>query len=116
MVVTVFTIVEATSAIWRRWREDERSFDLDLALRTLADFREAFLEITDVIEVTKQACAVFRSHAMKAADAMQLANVLVLTAGSDPGFLPFVTLDRNLARAARAEGLTVINVNEDPAS
>jgi predicted nucleic acid-binding protein len=115
MVVTVFTVVEATSAIWRRWREDERSFDLDLALRTLADFREAFLEITDVVEVTKQACMLFRRHAMKAADAMQLANVLVLTAGS-PGFLPFVTLDGNLARAARAEGLTVINVNEDPAS
>jgi predicted nucleic acid-binding protein len=39
-------------------------------------------------------------------DALQLAAALV-ACGDDPYILPFVTLDHDLAGAARAEGFTV---------
>ena len=46
-------------------------------------------------------------HRLRAMDALQLAAALV-ACGNDPTTLPFVTLDRDLITAARAEGFTVL--------
>jgi hypothetical protein len=48
-----------------------------------------------------------RLHALRAADALQLAAAIVL-ADFDPKTLPFVTLDRHLGAAARREGFEVL--------
>jgi predicted nucleic acid-binding protein len=44
---------------------------------------------------------------LKAADALQLAAAQVAS-GDDPTSLPFVTLDKDLILAARAEGFDVL--------
>lgn len=46
-------------------------------------------------------------HPLRAMDALQRAAALVAYR-DDPQSLPFVTLDKNLARAARAEGFDVL--------
>jgi predicted nucleic acid-binding protein len=114
IVLATFTVVEASSAIWRRWREKPNDSDRDAALGGLAQLCDAALKVDDMATVVRRARELFAHHALKGADALQLASVLVAADALDP--IPFVTLDGNLTKAARAEGLNVINVNEDPAS
>ncbi len=56
--------------------------------------------------VRRHAERVVEAHPLRAADALQIAAALV-AAEEDPGSLPFVTLDRNLAEAAEREGFRV---------
>ena len=102
-----FTSVEVTSAICRRWRETGD----DVTKRNSDELIDALLrkalEIRDIRSVALHARVILERHALKAADALQLASALVLQATEDQP-LPFVTLDHRLADAARAEGLTVI--------
>jgi hypothetical protein len=46
-------------------------------------------------------------HDLRAADALQLAAALI-ACDEQPALLPFVTLDRRLADAARREGFRVL--------
>jgi predicted nucleic acid-binding protein len=63
--------------------------------------------VADVDAVRRRAERLVGVHPLSAADAMQLAAALV--ACSDrPEVLPFVTLDRQLARSAQLEGFTAI--------
>jgi len=48
-------------------------------------------------------------HPLRAADSLQLAAALVASE-EKPSQLPFVSLDRNLARAAEKEGFELIEV------
>ena len=57
--------------------------------------------------VVERAQRVLDLHALRAADAAQLAAALVAS-GERPRELPFVTLDRRLAEAAEREGFPLV--------
>ena len=55
------------------------------------------------------ACALVHRYALRAYDAVQLAACLFLLRLSARDDLTFISADRRLLNAARAEGLTVLN-------
>ncbi|MDP9190818.1 MAG: type II toxin-antitoxin system VapC family toxin [Acidobacteriota bacterium] len=63
-------------------------------------------EIAHTNLVVQTALDVVTKHPLRTLDAMQLAAAIVLSA--TPSNVAFVTLDRNLAAAARAEGFSVL--------
>lgn len=102
------TPVECASALARRAQEGGLSRgDLGLATRRLTAAAEQWSEVPPTEPVRTQAQRLLRLHALRAADALQLAAALVL-AEHDPRSLPFVTLDDQLAQAAEREGFAVL--------
>ena len=77
------------------------------ARRDLLSAWERWSEVTAVEMVRRHAERVVETHPLRAADALQIAAALV-AAEEDPGSLPFVTFDRNLAAAAEREGFRVL--------
>ena len=108
VVVWALTRTEMTSAIWRRARDG----DLDMAavpraLSRIAALGARWAEITDVDLVRDRAERLLAQHALRAADALQLAAALVLTR-ERPRNRDFVTADGALARAAASEGFRIV--------
>lgn len=102
------TPVECVSALSRLEREGQlRDRDVATALDRLVAARAGWTEIPPTDRVREQASRVLRVHALRAADALQLAAALVL-ADLSPSELPFVTCDDRLAGAARREGFPII--------
>jgi len=108
MVVWTLTVTEARSALHRKRRERSLSFeDLDQAEARLSAL-ESIWAIVDLVEATKaRAARLLAVHDLRAADALQLAAALVLTEEKPTGF-PFLTFDRRLAHAAKAEGFDTL--------
>jgi len=106
IIASWLTPVEITSALWRRRHHDE----LDATTHQQAD--ASFAQISrrwttmPAAEVTDRAIDLLSRHALRAADSVQLASALF--AATRFGQLPFVTLDFDLAAAARSEGFTVL--------
>ena len=100
------TRVELASSIERRAREGalNRSERVKLLQRAERIANDAH-EVVDV-------AAVRARHALRAADAAQLAAALLI-ADPDPASLTMVVLDRRLADAAAREGLMVLSWPED---
>jgi hypothetical protein len=100
--------VEIVSALARRAREgDIGPADSHRAIAALsADL--AALHIVELLsEVTAQARTLLQRHALRAADAIQLASCLYLAEQlGEP--IPFVAFDDRLRGAARAEHLRVL--------
>jgi predicted nucleic acid-binding protein len=108
LVVWALSRTEMVSAIWRR----ARAGDLDApsvqrALSRIGALAGAWTEITDVDLVRDRAERLFAQHALRAADACQLAAALVLTR-ERPRHRDFVAADGDLARAAAVEGFRVV--------
>jgi predicted nucleic acid-binding protein len=102
------TPVECASALARLARADRLSRgDLALGARRLSAAAEGWSEVPPTELVRDQAHRLLRLHALRAADALQLAAALIL-AEHDPKTLPFVTLDDRLAAAAEREGFSVL--------
>lgn len=100
--------VEIMSALTRRAREgDLASADTDRTTAALASDLPAFLIVELLPEVTALARSLVRRHALRAADAVQLASCLYLGERLAER-IPFVAFDRRLRAAARAEGLRVL--------
>jgi predicted nucleic acid-binding protein len=108
VLVWMFTGVELLSAIARLGRLAQGLEDLAAAIRleALAQSRR-WHRVTDVDGVRRRAERLVGVHPIAAADAMQLAAALVAS-GDRPETLPFVTLDRVLARSAQLEGFDVL--------
>jgi predicted nucleic acid-binding protein len=106
IIASWLTPVEITSALWRRRHHDE----LDATAHHEAD--ASFAQIskrwtaTPAAEVIDRAIDLLSRHSLRAADSVQLASALFAMERFGP--LPFVTLDQDLASAARGEGFTVI--------
>jgi predicted nucleic acid-binding protein len=102
--------VELRSAVRRR--ERARDFESAQAFQILSQFdehvSELYLTQPCSSSVVEEAARILDHHALRAYDALQLAGAIVLQAGglSD---LTFVCADKELVKAARAEGLTVID-------
>jgi len=108
MVTWGLTPVEVLSAVHRRHRE--RSLSLERwqqAQRRLALFRNVWNEVRDLELVAKRAERLLAVHALRAADALQLAAALV-ACEERPESLSFACLDAGLGAAAGREGFRVV--------
>ena len=102
------TRIELASAIERRAREGKLdAAQRSAALRRVVGFADAAHEVTDLLAVRAKGLALLARHAIRAADAAQLAAALLISE-PDPASLTMVVLDRRLAEAAAREGLDVI--------
>ncbi len=107
IVVWTLTMVELMSAAWRRepllYNDVERA--AAAALVIAAD--NTWPKVSDLRSVIATTHYISRRHRLRAGDTIQLSAALLASRG-DPSSLPFVTLDRELASAARAEGFPVL--------
>jgi predicted nucleic acid-binding protein len=101
------TPVECASAIARMERDG--SVDLrgaTLALRRLSELRSGWIEVAPGQWIQEHAIRLLRIHALRAADALQLAGA-ILASRQEPSSMEFVCLDKRLAVAAEKEGFRV---------
>jgi len=102
------TPTECWSALARREREVEWSAKTtEEALVNLQKIMEHAHEVMPSRAVRACSRRLLFTHSLRAADALQLAAAVVLSA-TEVAELEFVTLDAALAQAARKEGLRVI--------
>jgi predicted nucleic acid-binding protein len=108
VIVWMLSSVELLSVLGRIGRHAPALGDLlpTVRLDTMELFRH-WAAVTHVEGVKRRAERLVGVHPLSAADAMQLGAAL-LASGDRHETLPFVTLDRDLARAARLEGFRVI--------
>lgn len=108
VVVWWGTGLECVSALTRLEREGLLSAaELVAAIDNLPALAAAWQEVQPATRLRLTAERLLRVHALRAADALQVAAAIA-TAEGDPGSLPFVTLDHRLARAAEREGFPVV--------
>ena len=102
------TPVECASVAARLRRAGSLSVtDEQEVLRLLGTLRASWLEILPSDEVRDEAMRLLRVHALRAADALQLAAAALL-AGGGRSEVALVTFDERLALAARLEGFEVL--------
>lgn len=102
------TPVECASALARLEREGSLPpAHADRAFARLDGFAASWMYIEPLDEIREVARRLLRVHALRAADAVQLAAAFI-AAERRPPTLTVVTLDDRLGAAARKEGFTVI--------
>ncbi len=100
--------IECVSAIARREREGTLDAQTVItSLERLQQLAQMWDEIDPTDELREVATRFVRVHALRAADALQLAAAFT-AAERRPRSLNLVTLDRRLAAAARKEGFAVV--------
>ncbi len=111
VLVWAFTPTEVISALTRRRRGgalDARPFAE--AKRRLRLLEEAWSQVVQYEAVQARARRLLESHALRAADALQLSAALVAVEDR-PQRTALVTFDARLATAAEKEGFTVLTSN-----
>ena len=102
------TAVEAVSSFNRLLREQAlTAAGRQQALTRLAYLRQRWNEVQPSDEVRNEAERLLGVHKLRAGDALQLSAALVWCGQKAHG-RPFIGADGDLARAAEAEGFTVI--------
>lgn len=110
MVVWWGSRVECISALARQ--ERAKAFDAKLiaaALGRLKQLSEAWHEIEPSDVLRETAIRFLQVHALRAADALQLAAAFAAAEGRPPS-LEMITLDERLADAARKEGFLLTDI------
>jgi predicted nucleic acid-binding protein len=110
MLVWALSAIEVASAVARKRRDG----GLDrgraaTAKRRLTALEKAWNEVTQYDAVRARARRLLEIHALRAADALQLAAALVVVEDRTAGF-ELVTFDERLAEAAEKEGFVVLGV------
>ena len=107
VVIWWATPLECQSALYRRHRDTPLPPPV---MRDVTDRLRAFVEHADTIaptdEVRRRAARLLASHALRAADALQLAAALVWCE-EQPHNETFISLDERLCAAARKEGFEI---------
>jgi hypothetical protein len=102
------TGIECVSALARAERESRFAPAIMAdAVGRLEALELAWAEVQPTEQLRELAVRLLRVHALRAADALQLAAALVAAEGH-PGSLTLVSLDERLALAAEREGLRVV--------
>ena len=102
------SLIECTSALSRLHREGGLDAgNLSQSLEALQALGEAWLEVQPMERVRRRALRLLRVHALRGADALQLAAALT-AAEEDPASLAFVSSDTRLSTAAEREGFQVL--------
>ncbi|MDE0101450.1 MAG: type II toxin-antitoxin system VapC family toxin [Bryobacterales bacterium] len=100
--------IECASALNRLRREQLiDAAGLNACLERLQAFAASWVEIEALDRVRYRALRLLRFHALRSADAMQLAAALVAS-GEYPRTLDFVCSDTRLSDAAGREGFTIV--------
>jgi predicted nucleic acid-binding protein len=108
IVTWSISAVEIASAIERRAREGALTDAERIAARAaLAELAAAWTEIAALGPARERALRLVATHALRAADAMQLGAALVAVADRPQGH-EFVCADRRLRDAAAREGFAVL--------
>jgi len=108
IVTWSLSAVEIASAIERRSREGSLDADGRTAARlALTELTAAWTEISALAAVRERALRLVATHALRAADAMQLGAALVAVADRPLGH-DFVCADNRLREAAAREGFHVL--------
>jgi len=111
IVVWTLTRVELLSALARRRRTDPSAGPrLAAARREVLRAWEGWTEITAVEVVRRHAERVVETHALRAADALQIGAALV-AAEDEPAVFEFVTFDSDQAAAAEREGFRILTLD-----
>jgi predicted nucleic acid-binding protein len=111
VVVWTLTRVELLSALARRRRsEPTAERHLVTARREILRAWDAWSEIAVVESVRRYAERIVETHALSAADALQIGAALV-AADNHPSGLEFVTFDASQAVAAEREGFPVLTLD-----
>lgn len=105
--VWCLTEVEVASALSRRLREGMESEDEVVARSQFRFLFGRWVEVSSLEGVRTRALRLLGTHALRAADALQLAAALVFCDERTES-LPFVCLDDRLADAARKERFPVL--------
>jgi predicted nucleic acid-binding protein len=107
MIVWWGTPVECTSALARREREGALgSEDVSIAMTQLRELAGKWHEVLPSERVRTMAQRLLRVHALRAADALQLAAAIVAAEG-DPASLELVCIDDRMNDAASREGFRI---------
>jgi hypothetical protein len=107
MIVWWGTPVECTSALARREREGALvAEDVSLAVSQLRELAGKWHEVLPSERVRTMAQRLLRVHALRAADALQLAAAIVAAEG-DPASLDLVCIDDRMNDAASREGFRI---------
>ena len=115
VIVWWATPVECVSAIARLEREGELTpTRASFATRDLDEIAANWTEISPGEAIRSRARRLLRVHALRTADALQLAAALFAAEGH-PATLPLVTLDERLANAAEKEEFPVMRFSQTPA-
>ena len=103
IITSAFSVVEIASAVWRRRHAGELSLAAHQETDSLfAGISRTWIELPVDESVVEQAIGLISRSRLRAGDALLLATAM------STGEMPFVTLDRDQAAAARREGLTVL--------
>jgi predicted nucleic acid-binding protein len=106
-LVWTLTSVELLSMLGRLGRVASGLDDLIPGLRSDAlGLLDRAIIVSDVDGVRRRAERLVGVHPLAAADAMQL-GAAIIASGDRPKTLPFITMDRQLARCAQLEGFQV---------
>lgn len=104
------TDIECVSALARRERDGAIESDLvTTAIARLDLLGAAWQEVQPSGPLRRAAIRLLRVHALRAADALQLAAAVAASEG-DSRSLVFVTLDERLAQAAVKEGFPLADI------
>ncbi|HJQ36545.1 MAG TPA: type II toxin-antitoxin system VapC family toxin [Thermoanaerobaculia bacterium] len=107
VLTSTYTAIEIASALWRRRHTGELTPEEHLTVdRLLADLSQTWLELPVSQQVINAAIRVLAPHRLRAGDALQLGTAV--EAARSQRDLTFVTLDDDLASAARTEGFPVL--------
>lgn len=107
VMVWTMSKAEVFSALCRRSREGAlKEIDFDSAKKRMNDFFDKAFEVISVQKVKDRALRLLQVHPLRAADAMQLASVLVATQ-EHTSRVPIMSFDGRLTLAAKREGFTV---------
>lgn len=110
IVVWWGTDIECVSALARREREGVMERELMAAAVARLDLLgAAWQEVQPSQSLRRSAIRLLRVHALRAADALQLAAAVAASEG-DSRSLALVTLDDRLAEAAAREGFPIVDV------
>ena len=107
IAIAAITPLEIASVLWRRRHAGLLRLDEHHAAEaTFAELSARWNEITPTALILRKALDVVTRHPLRTLDAIQLAAAIVLSA--EPACLTMVTLDKDLADAASAEGFEVL--------
>ncbi|MBW2020823.1 MAG: type II toxin-antitoxin system VapC family toxin [Deltaproteobacteria bacterium] len=107
IIVWTMSKIEVFSALCRRLREGSIKEHLfDSAKKRMNHFFDIAFEVISVPKVKDRALRLLQVHPLRAADAMQLAAVLVATQ-EDTSRVPIMSFDDRLIQAAKREGFAV---------
>ena len=105
LLVSFITPIEVEGAVWRKVRHMRDEVARQRCQQRLASLRNDWNVVEEFLPALTEAHRMIARYGLRGADAIQLGCAIV---ANPPRGIPFVTLDEELAAAARAEGFPIL--------